>query len=398
MLSKASQPYRRQQVSVLSSRLAEQRRFIHVVTGPRQVGKTTLVLQALAGQGLPTIYASADEPGLRDAAWLRQNWEAARLQSGTGKAILVLDEIQKITDWSETVKYLWDADTREEIQLQVVILGSAPILIGRGLTESLAGRFETLHAPHWSWPEMRDAFGLTLDEYVFFGGYPGSIPLKDDWSRWRRYVLDSLIETALSRDILLLTRIDKPALLRRLFMLACEYSGRELSYTKMLGQLQDAGNTTTLAHYLDLLTGAGMVTGLQKFAGETVRRRASSPKLQVFNTALMTAVIGRNLEEAKADRQYWGRLVESAVGAHLVNAAAGGSIDVHYWRSGNYEVDFVLARGKTVTALEVKSGRSTAAHSGMTRFTEEFGPARTLLVGNEGLGLEQFLNLDLGDL
>lgn len=311
---------------------------------------------------------------------------------------MVLDEIQKITDWSETVKYLWDADTREEIQLQVVILGSAPILIGRGLTESLAGRFETLHAPHWSWPEMRDAFGLTLDEYVFFGGYPGSIPLKDDWSRWRRYVLDSLIETALSRDILLLTRIDKPALLRRLFMLACEYSGRELSYTKMLGQLQDAGNTTTLAHYLDLLTGAGMVTGLQKFAGETVRRRASSPKLQVFNTALMTAVIGRNLEEAKADRQYWGRLVESAVGAHLVNAAAGGSIDVHYWRSGNYEVDFVLARGNTVTALEVKSGRSTAAHSGMTRFTEEFGPARTLLVGNEGLGLEQFLNLDLGDL
>lgn len=383
---------------MLSSRLSEQRRFLQVVTGPRQVGKTTLVLQALADQNLPTIYASADEPGLRDAIWLRQNWEAARLQAGTDAAILVIDEVQKITDWSETVKHLWDADTREGIELHVVLLGSAPILIGRGLTESLAGRFETLHAPHWSWPEMRDAFGLSLDEYVFFGGYPGSIPLRDDWNRWRRYVPDSLIETTLSRDILLLTRIDKPALLRRLFMLACEYSGRDLSCTKMLGQLLDAGNTTTLAHYLDLLSGAGMVTGLQKFAGETVRRRASSPKLQVFNTALMTAVIGRSLQEATADREYWGRLVESAVGAHLVNAAASGFIDVHYWRAGKHEVDFVLSRGSSVTAVEVKSGGSTPTHAGMRKFIEEFGPACTLLVGNEGLSLEQLLSLDLGDL
>src|SRR5205807_8790309 len=242
--------------------------------------------------------------------------------------------------------------------LKVVLLGSAPLLVQRGLTESLAGRFEVLHLPHWSFAEMRAAFGFSLEEYVYFGGYPGAASLVHEPDRWRRYILDALIETTIARDVLLLTRVDKPALLRRLFELGCRYSGQVLSYTKMLGQLHEAGNTTTLAHYLELLGGAGLLTGLAKYSGRAVRQRGSSPKLQVLNTALMSAQSGLSLDEARADREFWGRLVESAVGAHLANSAAVGECELFYWREGSREVDFVVRVGRTLTAIEVKSGRT----------------------------------------
>ncbi|HLG52551.1 MAG TPA: DUF4143 domain-containing protein, partial [Steroidobacteraceae bacterium] len=307
-------------------------------------------------------------------------------------SVLVLDEIQKIPNWSETVKRLWDTDTKARIPLKVVVLGSAPLLISRGLTESLAGRFELLYLPHWSYSEMHAAFDWSLEQYVFYGGYPGSAPLIRDGQRWRRYVVDSLIETTIARDVLLLSRVDKPALLRRVFELGCKYSGQILSYTKMLGQLQDAGNTTTLAHYLELLSAAGMVGGLQKFAGEAVRQRGSSPKLQVFNTALMTAQSGYTLQEARTDREYWGRLVESAVGAHLTNAAAAGECDVFYWRDRGVEVDFVVRIGRAITAIEVKSGKSSQSPSGLVAFEDAFKPQRKLLIGGDGIVLKAFLS------
>jgi len=239
---------------------------------------------------------------------------------------------------------------------------------------------------------MRAAFGFTLEQYLYFGGYPGAAPLATDPARWRRYLLDSLVETTIARDVLLLTRVDKPALLRRLFELGCRYSGQVLSYTKMLGQLHDAGNTTTLAHYLELLAGAGMLTGLPKFSGKAVRSRGSSPKLQVFNTALLTAQSGLTPAEARADHEFWGRLTESAVGAHLANAAASGQCELFYWREGNREVDFVLKKGRTVVGLEVKSGRAPHAHSGLAAFSEAFKPRRTLLVGGDGIPVEEFLS------
>jgi predicted AAA+ superfamily ATPase len=285
MVSNPTASYRRAQARELARRLSEPRRFIQAVAGPRQVGKSTLVQQVVADLAAEVRYASADEPTLRGPEWIAQQWEAARLAArGAGKrgAVLVLDEIQKITGWSETVKRLWDEDTRERCQLRAVLLGSAPLLIARGMSESLAGRFELLHLPHWSFAEMREAFGFDLDHFLFYGGYPGAAPLFDEPRRWARSVADSLIETSISRDVLLLSRVDKPALLRRLFELACRYSGQILSYTKMLGQLHEAGNATTLAHYLDLLAGAGMVCGLQKYAGDAARSRGSSPKLQVF--------------------------------------------------------------------------------------------------------------------
>jgi len=388
-------PFLRPQAAVLARRLREPRRYLMAVVGPRQVGKTTLVQRVTEASGLATRFASADEPTLRGASWIEQQWEGARLtaeDAGRRGAVLVLDEIQKLTGWSESVKRLWDEDTRSRRRLKVILLGSAPLLIQHGLSESLAGRFETLHLPHWSLAEMRSAFGWSVDRYVFHGGYPGAAPLIRNHSRWARYILDSLIETTISRDVLLLSRVDKPALLRRLFQLGCSYSGRILSYTKMLGQLQDAGNTTTLAHYLDLLASAGMVVGLPKYAGQAIRQRGSSPKLQVLNTALMTAQTGLTLKEARRDGAFWGHVVESAVGAHLSNAAAAGVCDLYYWRDRDREVDFVARVGHTLTAIEVKSGRARDVQPGLAAFGEAYRPKRKLLVGGDGIPLEEFLS------
>ena len=377
----------------LLNRLKEKRRFLQVLAGPRQVGKTTLARQVMQATKRPAHYASADEPSLRDRTWIEQQWDLARLKAKESKpgALLVLDEVQKVSDWSNVVKLLWDADTHAEVPLKVVLLGSAPLLIQSGLTESLAGRFELIPVPHWSFGEMHEAFGWNLEQYIFYGAYPGSAELIASPERWRRYVTDSLIETTISRDILLMTRVDKPALLRRLFHLGCAYSGQILSYQKMLGQLTDAGNTVTLAHYLDLLQGAGMVAGLSKYAHGIIRQRGSSPKLQVLNTALMTAQDSRTITEARRDGDYWGRLVESSVGAHLLNTSFGSDIELTYWRERSQEVDFILRRGKTITAIEVKSGRRPEALPGMEAFAKQFKPKRKLLVGGQGIPLDEFL-------
>lgn len=398
MLSNLTKTFKRKQAGQLHKRLQEPRRFIQVVAGPRQVGKSTMVQQVADTLDLSVHYTSADEPTLRETGWIAQQWDTARLRAAGKDSVLILDEIQKIPGWSETVKRLWDEDTRNGASLRVVLLGSAPLLIAQGMTESLAGRFELLHLPHWSYTEMRDAFGFSLEQYIFFGGYPGAAPLASEPERWRRYISDSLIETSISRDVLLLTRVDKPALLRRLFELACLYSGQILSYTKMLGQLQDAGNTTTLAHYLDLLQAAGMVRGLQKFAGDAARRRGSSPKLQVLNTGLMSAMQGRSPDEARADTEYWGRLVESAVGAHLANAEAVGDCELYYWRERGKEVDYVVRSGQRIIALEVKSAAGNRTGSSAEAFTQAFKPWRTLLVGGDGIPIDEFLSLSVRDL
>lgn len=376
----------------LISRIIGPRRFIQVLYGPRQVGKTTAIKQVLEEIKLPSHYASADQPAIRNEVWLEEQWERARLLAAEDKAaVLALDEIQKIPNWSEVVKRLWDEDTFNKVPLQVVLLGSSQLLVQAGLTESLAGRFEAIRAGHWLFSECQEYFGWDVDTFIYHGGYPGAAPLINDRERWMRYIQDSLIETTISRDILLMTRVDKPALLRRLFNLACEYSGQILSYQKMLGQLQDAGNTTTLAHYLELLSSAGFATGLNKFSGQAVRRRSSSPKLQVFNTALIAAQSHLSFEEVKHDRDFWGRLVESAIGAHLLNIAADKRIGLFYWREGDKEVDFVIQDGKRLIAIEVKSGRTKGSLSGMAAFDKRFAPDQKLLVGTGGIPVEKFL-------
>lgn len=385
--------FKRQILTTILKRLREPRNFIQVLAGPRQVGKTTLSQQAIAELAMPSHYASADDTAAGGAIWVEQQWDIGRIRARQdGGALLVLDEIQKVSRWSEVIKRLWEEDSRNGTDLRVLLLGSSQLLLAQGLTESLAGRFELVPVRHWAYGEMHEAFGFSLEQYIFFGGYPGSAALIDDRQRWGRYIIDSLIESTISRDILMMTRVDKPALLRRLFKLGCDYSGQMLSYQKMVGQLQDVGNTTTLAHYLNLLEGAGMVAGLQKFAGQSVRSRASSPKLQVLNTALLSAQSPFDLPAAIEQRNWWGRLVESAIGAHIMNGIVGTDIECFYWREGSLEVDFVLRRGGMVVALEVKSNRSKETLPGMDAFARAFKPQRKLLVGGQGIPIDEFLS------
>ena len=391
--------YKRKQFEVLASRLQEKRRFIQVLAGPRQSGKTTLAQQVAAASEIPVHVVSADDPEAHGRVWLQQQWEVGRGQArdaGKRGSVLVIDEVQKVPSWSETVKRLWDEDTASHVPLKLLILGSAPLLIHQGLTESLAGRFEIVRSTHWSFAEMRDAFGWSLDQYVYFGGYPGSAGLISDENRWKRYILDAMVETTLSRDILQLQRIDKPALLRQLFNVGCSYSSQILSYTKIVGQLQDAGNTTTLAHYLELLGAAGMMVGLHKYAGQKVRQRGSSPKFQTLNNAFITCQSELSFDQARKDHSYWGRLAESAVGAHLVNESHSEGAEVFYWREGQREVDYILKRGRSITAIEVKSGLEGGVLSGMDEFFKKFKPKKLLLVGAGGVSLDQFLSNAIG--
>lgn len=385
-----SSPIERAQRVELSRRLLQPRRFLQILAGPRQVGKTTLARQAMAYFAGPAHYATADLPAAPEAAWVEQQWALGRRLSSQGPALLVLDEVHKVPRWSEVVKRLWDEDGFAGSPLRVVLLGSSQFLMQQGLSESLAGRFELIRVPHWSFGEMERTFGWDLDRFIWFGGYPGAAALVDDEFRWRSHVLDAIIEPTLSRDVLQLSRIDKPALLRRLFVLGCLYSGQVLSYQKMLGQLQDAGNTTTLAHYLRLLAGAWMVVGLDKFAGDEARARAASPKLLALNGALVSAQLAQTFDQARADGERWGRLVESAVGAHLVNTAPPG-MEVTWWRERHDEVDFVLRQGDRVVPIEVKSARPRGAARALSRFSAAFGAQPGIVVGSGGVDLQTFL-------
>lgn len=387
--------YKRKQFAILLQRINEKRKFIQFLTGPRQTGKTTLARQILEHIKWPTYYASADDPSMKGKAWIEQHWENARLKSfqEKRKTLLIFDEIQKIPDWSEAVKKLWDEDTLKSLPIRVVLLGSSPLLLQKGLTESLAGRFEVVYMPHWSFEEMHRAFKWDVETFIYFGGYPGAAEIISQEDRWRQYILDSFVETTISRDVLLMTRVDKPALLRGLFELGCSFSGQILSYQKMLGQLHGAGNTTTLAHYLQLLDAAGLLTGLQKYAANRVRQRASSPKLLVLNTALMSAFGGGNFQEVKNKPEIWGRFVESAIGASLVNKSRKTNIRIYYWRDRNKEVDFVLEQGQQLIAVEVKSTKKKMALPGMEAFANQFPVQKKFLVGSEGIPVEEFLTL-----
>lgn len=393
--------FRRPLSITLEARLTEQRRFMQIVLGPRQVGKTTLVQQAVEAAGLPAVRASADDLALIGAVWLEEHWDRARaLAKRHGKAVLVIDEVQKIAGWSETVKRLWDADTSSRLELLVVLTGSSTLLLRRGMAESLAGRFEVLRATHWTWPETSDAFGCGFSDYVSFGGYPGPMPLIHDLPRWRSYMRESIIESTLSHDVLQLERVDKPTVLRNLFVLACAFSGQIVSLQKLLGQLQDSGNAATMAQYLHLLGDAGLVMGLSKYANTTIRSRASSPKLQVLAPALMTAILGYDELLGEPKSAAHGRIMESAVGSHLIALCAGTQASLTYWREGNAEVDFVISTAQTTVLIEVKSGHASKAYRGIESFRRfhKNANAHALVVGPEGLPFDTFFRLGLEEL
>ena len=396
--------YIRKQFYTLKERILEPRKFMQVLAGPRQVGKSTLVDQVLSQVSIPHTVVVADAVDPKDSDWIHRVWESARTTMMLRKLeeyLLVIDEVQKIENWSEVVKREWDADSRNHVNLKVVLLGSSRLLLKRGLTESLAGRFELIRMPHWSLQEMRDAFGVTLDEYIYFGGYPGPAHMIKDERRWRKYIKDSLVNPAIEKDVIMTSNIYKPALMKQLFELGCSYSAEILSLTKMMGQLQDAGNVTTLAGYLEILDQCALLTGLQKYANDEARRRGSIPKYQVYNNALLTAYKGRSFMADRTDTKVWGRWVESAVGAHLLSMADELDYKVFYWREpsrnaalGDLEVDFVIVRDGEVTAIEVKSGRR-GVNSGLPAFVEAFSPKRSFVVGTGGVSIEDFLNSEV---
>jgi uncharacterized protein len=377
-------------------RIKEPRIFIIVITGPRQVGKTTMVNQVLNEISIPSMYVTADGVSKDDTFWISQQWEIARLKlinSGSNEFILAIDEIQKIYNWSEIVKKEWDSDNLKGINLKVVLLGSSQLFIQKGLTESLAGRVEPVFMPHWSFSEMQDAFDFTLQQYIWFGGYPGAAKLIKNEKRWKDYIVNSIIETTITKDVLMMARIDKPALLQRLFELGCLYSGQILSLTKILGQLQDSGNTTTLTNYLRLLDLAGMLTGLEKTYAENIRTRSSSPKFQVYNTGLMNSLRTEKFKDATMNPVLWGRIIETAVGAHLLNFSRKENYHLEYWRDRNAEVDFVLRKGNQMIGLEVKSN-VVPKNTGMQLFLQKFKPSKVLMVGDGGFPIGEFLKIN----
>jgi predicted AAA+ superfamily ATPase len=387
-------------IQLIKSRVEEDGRLIQVIFGPRQVGKTTTVAQLTQMIRMPFYSVSADAVPASDTSWLEGQWEIARLkmqQAESKEFLLVIDEIQKIRNWSNTVKLLWDTDTKENRNIKVILLGSSRLLIQQGLTESLAGRFEATYMGHWKFTEMREAFGWDEKQYAWFGGYPGSASLIGDEARWKNYVSDSLIETSISKDILMLTRVDKPALMKKLFELGCLYSGQILSFTKIMGQLTDAGNSTTLSNYLHSLDTAGLLGGLEKFSKDRIRKRSSSPKFMVHNMALISAQRNEYFSEIIMKPDQWGRITESAIGAHLLNNSFSGKYNVYYWRDGNNEVDFVIEKRGKVIGLEIKSG-AAGKTEGMNAFKKKVNPDKILLVGKPGLPWEEFLRIDPAEL
>lgn len=373
------------------------------VIGPRQTGKTTITEQALRRTGLPHSLVAVDDPATHEAPfgklgevppreWLVNVWERARQAARASPSgfVLALDEVQHIEGWSGLVKGMWDRDRSEGCPLRVVVLGSAPWNLMTGLDESLMGRFKRVCVRQWSLRDMVWAFNLTVEEYMFFGGYPAAAQMRGDMDVWRDYVLGSIVGPVINRDILSLAKVDKPALMQQLMELVPDYSGQILPYTKMLGQLQDAGNATTLARYLDLLANAGLATGLPGYSARSHLRRASPPKLNVLDPAVMTAHLGYSFDQAKSDRSLWGRIVESAVGAHLHNTLPPAA-KLHYWRRDGQEVDFVLTRGPHVVGIEVEESGKQRATSGLEAFRARFPGARTQLVGTGGTPLNEFL-------
>ena len=385
------------EIKILQKRLADPRKFVQVIMGPRQVGKTTLVRQFVETLNVPVVFVAADGVASANNAWISQQWQTARFQllnSGAEECVLIIDEIQKIDNWAEIIKTEWDKDTFDNRNIKVILLGSARLLLQRGLNESLAGRFEVIQMTHWSFSEMQEAFDVSVEQFVYFGGYPGAASLIEDEERWREYVLHSLIETTLSKDILMMSRVDKPSLLRRLFELGCGYSGQILSMTKLLGQLQDAGNTTTLSHYLELLDSAGLLVGLEKYAPDVARQRMSIPKWQVQNTAFSSVYNAFGFQESLKNPDIWGRCVETAIGVHLIRSQRLQRTEVFYWREGNDEIDFVIQKSNKVIGLEVKSGRTQSA-KGMIAFEKKIRHDKVLLVGNSGIPWQDFLKTEV---
>lgn len=395
--------FQRSLLDTLFNRMREARKFIQVLAGPRQVGKTTIAL-ALTEllEGLVEYYSADDVSAINGVVWIDRLWESIRIRmklESQSSAVIIIDEIQKVTDWSAVVKKNWDRDTREKCDIKLVLLGSSRLLLMDGLSESLMGRYELLYAGHWSFVEMQKAFGFSPEQYQWFGGYPGAAELASDELRFKEYIRNSIVEPTMTRDILMTAKIDKPSLLRQLFEIGIGYSAKIVSYNKLLGQLQDAGNTTTLARYLRLLGHAGLISGLDKYSGSIIATKGSIPKFQLHNCALLSAYSNITFDEALANQGYWGGVFENSVGTHLIaQVSKHANASLHYWREGGLEVDYVVVIGKHILGIEVKYGDESIPEKTERRFRERFPEAKLILVGKYGIPYDIFMKAELTEL
>ncbi|MGV8058067.1 MAG: ATP-binding protein [Smithellaceae bacterium] len=362
-----SKTYERSFVKQLEQRFSVGHPLIQVLVGPRQVGKTTGVKQLLTRYPYTSHYANADDILTTDRTWLIEQWQKALLAGK--KTLLVIDEIQKVPNWSETIKSLWDKAPKA---LRVVILGSSSLQLQKGLTESLAGRFELIRTYQWTFDELKQAFKYDLDHYLTYGGYPGAVAYEKEFDRWYAYLKDSIIEAVIGKDILLNHKVGNPALFRQAFEILCRYPAQEISYTKLLGQLQDKGNTDLVKYYIELYSGAFLIHPLEKYSAKNYLSRGSSPKMLLACPALYTMHEGPRV---LTDPEKKGRIFEAAVGARLLQLPG----NLYYWREKQKEVDFIYEYQGMLYAVEVKSGRRKLSQ-GLNAFMEKFTKAHPVII------------------
>ncbi len=355
-------------VNTLSERFKDSAPLIHVVLGPRQVGKTTGILQFLETYRGEHHYISADAVLTAGHDWVLQQWQTALLKGH--HALLVIDEIQKISNWAEIIKKLWDDQKLKQTQIKLLLSGSSSLSLQRGMTESLAGRLEVIYVPHWDYHESNQLRALSLEDYLRYGGYPKSYDFLEDKDRWHQYVKSSVIDRVIDKDILQYAQVKNPALFRQAFELICCYPSQEISYRKLLGQLQDKGNTDLIKHYLALFEDGFLIKALQKYHNQEFKVKSSSPKI------IPLAPCFYHLFSAKEEKMTF--VFESTVGAKLSQIAS----KLYYWRDDTHEVDFVMLWRNKLIAIEVKSGKSRK-RSGLEKFLTLFSEAIPIIISRD---------------
>lgn len=353
-------------LEILNQRMKEAKPLIQIIQGPRQVGKTTLLQQFfdLNNKKTPIHFVSGDE--IVSPTWIKEQWQLA----SDSKKILIIDEVQKIPNWSETIKKLWDSDKTKKKYLKCILTGSSSLNLQKGMSESLTGRFELVNIYHWNYKQSYQLSGISLDNYLKFGGYPGSYKFIKNQKRWVNYLTNSIVETVIGKDILMLAQVKSPALFKQSFYLLSSYPAQVISYNKLLGQLQDKGNIDLVKYYIELFEGAFLLKTIQKFSYNEHRKKTSSPKIIMLAPALSTFHRINNLK-----LEDYGRIFESIVGAELIK----NDLNPTYWAEGDYEVDFIVEYKNRIIAIEVKSGRTKKTAS-LDVFLKKYPTANIIFI------------------
>lgn len=355
---------------------------IHVLVGPRQVGKTTTVKQLSENSGLVSKYISADGEVSRPKSWLSLQWQ---MSLGEGVELLIIDEIQKVENWAEEAKRFWDQ--RGESSPRLILLGSSSLSLHRGLSESLTGRYILHRVYHWDFESSQKLLNeLDLKKYLEHGGYPGSYEFIENKFEWLSFVKDSIITPVIEKDILSMVHVKSPALFRQSFDLICSYASQEISYTKLLGQLQDKGNTDLVKNYIKLFEAAFLVKSLEKYSGKIIKKRSSSPKLYPLAPALYSQAI-----DMQFDEEYYGHAFELFILMELLKFPGS----VYYWRERSYEVDFILEIGNKLIAVEVKYTSLPESTKGLEEFVTKFENVVPLIINKDNYRAKLKLISDL---